>query len=52
VAAKLKNWAVEGVFNTFLGEFNVGDLPEEDLLRSIRLFGTEVMPQLRDLEPF
>jgi len=52
VASKLKDWAVEGVFNTFLGEFNVGDLPEEDLLRSIRLFGTEVLPRLRGLDPF
>jgi hypothetical protein len=34
------------------GEFNFGDLAEEDLLRSIRLFGTEVIPHLRDFEPF
>jgi hypothetical protein len=40
------------MFNTFFGEFNFGDLAEEDLLRSIRLFGTEVIPHLRDFEPF
>jgi hypothetical protein len=41
-----------GVFNTFFGEFNFGGLREEDLMRSIRLFGTEVIPRLRDFEPF
>lgn len=52
VAAKLKAWATEGTFNTFFGEFNFGALAEDDLMRSIRLFGTEVIPQLRDFEPF
>jgi alkanesulfonate monooxygenase SsuD/methylene tetrahydromethanopterin reductase-like flavin-dependent oxidoreductase (luciferase family) len=52
VAKKLKKIASEGVFNTFFGEFNFGQLGEEDLMRSIRLFGTEVMPQLRGFEPF
>ena len=52
VAAKLRKWAVDGSFNTFFGEFNFGNLAEADVLRSIRLFGTEVMPQLRDFEPF
>lgn len=52
VTAKLKRLAVDGVFNTYLGEFNFGNLPEDDLMRSIRLFGTEVMPALRDFEPF
>jgi hypothetical protein len=33
-------------------EFNFADLPEEDLMRSIRLFGEEVIPALRDHEPF
>ena len=37
---------------TFMGEFNFADLPEDDLMRSLRLFGTEVMPALRDFEPF
>lgn len=52
VARKLRKIAEEGVFNTFLGEFNFADLPEADLLRSIRLFGEQVMPALRDYEPF
>jgi alkanesulfonate monooxygenase SsuD/methylene tetrahydromethanopterin reductase-like flavin-dependent oxidoreductase (luciferase family) len=52
VAKKLRRWAEEGSFNTFFGEFNFGNLAEDDLLRSIRLFGTEVMPRLRDYEPF
>lgn len=52
VAAKLKKWATEGTFNTFFGEFNFGNLAEEDVLRSIRLFGEKVIPQLRDFEPF
>ena len=42
----------EGLFNTFMGEFNFADLPEADLMRSIRLFGEKVMPALRDYEPF
>ena len=52
VARKLRDFANEGMFNTFFGEFNFGDLGEDDLMRSIRLFGTEVMPVLRDFEPF
>ncbi len=52
VAAKLKKIAAEGVFNTFLGEFNFGELGEVELMRSIRLFGEQVIPALRDYEPF
>jgi len=52
VAAKLKAWAAEGMFNTFFGEFNFGAMAEEDLMRSLRLFGEQVIPQLRDYEPF
>jgi alkanesulfonate monooxygenase SsuD/methylene tetrahydromethanopterin reductase-like flavin-dependent oxidoreductase (luciferase family) len=52
VAAKLKSWARDGHFNTFMGEFNFGDLAEPDLMRSIRLFGERVIPALRDYEPF
>ena len=44
--------AASGVFNTFMGEFHFVDLPEEDLMRSIRLFGEKVIPALRDFEPF
>jgi alkanesulfonate monooxygenase SsuD/methylene tetrahydromethanopterin reductase-like flavin-dependent oxidoreductase (luciferase family) len=52
VAEKLRRWATEGRFNTFFGEFNFGELAEDDLLRSIRLFGEEVMPDLGGWEPF
>jgi alkanesulfonate monooxygenase SsuD/methylene tetrahydromethanopterin reductase-like flavin-dependent oxidoreductase (luciferase family) len=52
VAAKLRAAAEAGVFNTFMGEFNFSDLPEADLMRSIRLFGEKVIPALRDYEPF
>jgi alkanesulfonate monooxygenase SsuD/methylene tetrahydromethanopterin reductase-like flavin-dependent oxidoreductase (luciferase family) len=52
VAQKLRDQAEDGVFNTFFGEFNFADLPEENLLSSIRLFGEQVMPKLRDYEPF
>lgn len=52
VTRKLRNMAETGMFNTFLGEFNFADLPEENLMRSIRLFGEQCMPALRDYEPF
>ena len=52
VTRKLHKAAEEGLFNTFMGEFNFSDLPEEDLMRSIRLFGEQVMPALKDYEPF
>lgn len=52
VTRKLRKAAEEGFFNTFMGEFNFADLPEPDLMRSIRLFGEQVMPALRDYEPF
>jgi alkanesulfonate monooxygenase SsuD/methylene tetrahydromethanopterin reductase-like flavin-dependent oxidoreductase (luciferase family) len=52
VASKLRKWADEGRFNTFFGEFNFGELEDGDLMRSIRLFGEQVIPALRDWEPF
>jgi alkanesulfonate monooxygenase SsuD/methylene tetrahydromethanopterin reductase-like flavin-dependent oxidoreductase (luciferase family) len=52
VAKKLRNAAEIGFFNTFMGEFNFADLPEPELMRSIRLFGEKVIPALRDYEPF
>ncbi len=52
VTRKLEAYASEGLFDTFFGEFNFGHLAEADLMRSIRLFGTEVMPALRDFEPY
>jgi alkanesulfonate monooxygenase SsuD/methylene tetrahydromethanopterin reductase-like flavin-dependent oxidoreductase (luciferase family) len=52
VAEKLRQYAEEGMFNTVLGEFNFGFLSEEQVMGSIRLFGEEVMPRLRDYEPY
>jgi alkanesulfonate monooxygenase SsuD/methylene tetrahydromethanopterin reductase-like flavin-dependent oxidoreductase (luciferase family) len=52
VAAKIHDAAEAGLFNVFLGEFNFADLPEDAMLRSIRLFGEKVIPALRDFEPF
>lgn len=52
VARKLRAAAKDGLFNVFFGEFNFADLPEADLMRSIRLFGEKVIPALRDYEPF
>jgi hypothetical protein len=40
------------LFNSVLGEFNIGDIAEDDLMRSIRLFGNEVIPALRGFEPY
>jgi alkanesulfonate monooxygenase SsuD/methylene tetrahydromethanopterin reductase-like flavin-dependent oxidoreductase (luciferase family) len=52
VARKIRGAAQSGMFNTFMGEFNFSDLPEADLIRSIRLFGEKVIPALREYEPF
>ena len=52
VAAKLRKAAETGIFNVFMGEFNFADLPEADLMRSIRLFGEQVIPTLSEFEPF
>ena len=52
VAEKLHDAATSGIFNTFMGEFNFSDLPEDDLMRSIHLFGKKVIPALRGFEPF
>jgi alkanesulfonate monooxygenase SsuD/methylene tetrahydromethanopterin reductase-like flavin-dependent oxidoreductase (luciferase family) len=52
VVKQIKAAASEGLFNTVLGEFNIGAIAEEDLMRSIKLFGTEVLPALRDFEPY
>ena len=51
VAAKLQAAAAEGLFNVFAGEFNIGAIREEDLMRSIRLFATHVIPELRKFDP-
>jgi alkanesulfonate monooxygenase SsuD/methylene tetrahydromethanopterin reductase-like flavin-dependent oxidoreductase (luciferase family) len=52
VIEQIKAAATEGVFNTVLGEFNISPIGEEDLMRSIRLFGAEVIPALRNFEPY
>jgi alkanesulfonate monooxygenase SsuD/methylene tetrahydromethanopterin reductase-like flavin-dependent oxidoreductase (luciferase family) len=52
VATKLRQYADEGMFNTLLGEFNFGYLTDEQVMRSLRLFGEEVMPRLRAYEPY
>ena len=52
VIRKIRDTAHAGLFNVFMGEFNFSDLPEADLMRSIRLFGEKVMPALRGYEPF
>jgi len=52
VAQKIQSAAKAGVFNVFMGEFNFSDLPQSDLMRSIRLFGEKVIPALRGYEPF
>jgi alkanesulfonate monooxygenase SsuD/methylene tetrahydromethanopterin reductase-like flavin-dependent oxidoreductase (luciferase family) len=52
VAEKIHAAATAGVFNVFMGEFNFSDLPEADLMRSVRLFGDKVIPALRGFEPF
>ena len=51
VIAQIEQAASEGVFNTVMGEFNIGAI-EIDLMRSINLFGSEVIPALRQFEPY
>jgi alkanesulfonate monooxygenase SsuD/methylene tetrahydromethanopterin reductase-like flavin-dependent oxidoreductase (luciferase family) len=51
VAAQIKTAAREGLFNVLLCEFNFGSLAEDDVMRSIKLFASEVIPDLRDFEP-
>src|SRR5205823_13696117 len=52
VAGKIRRAADEGMFNTLLCEMNFGAMADDDLKRSIRLFGDEVIPALRGIEPF
>jgi alkanesulfonate monooxygenase SsuD/methylene tetrahydromethanopterin reductase-like flavin-dependent oxidoreductase (luciferase family) len=51
VIEQVRAAATEGCFNTLFSEFNIGTLPEADLMRSIRLFGTRVLPALREFQP-
>ena len=52
VTEQIKQAASEGLFNTVMAEFNIGGIAEEDLMRSIKLFGSEVLPALRGFEPY
>jgi alkanesulfonate monooxygenase SsuD/methylene tetrahydromethanopterin reductase-like flavin-dependent oxidoreductase (luciferase family) len=52
VARQLRAAAQAGLFNVFFGEFNFSDLPADNVMRSIRLFGEKVVPALREYEPF
>ena len=40
------------LFNTNFAEFNMDLLEEEDLMRSIRLFGGQVIPRFGDFQPY
>ena len=52
VARNIQRAADEGMFNTLLCELNFGAMSDADLKRSIKLFGDEVIPALRDYEPY
>jgi len=52
VIEQIKQAASEGVFNTVMGEFNIGAIEESDLMRSLKLFGNEVSPALREFAPY
>jgi alkanesulfonate monooxygenase SsuD/methylene tetrahydromethanopterin reductase-like flavin-dependent oxidoreductase (luciferase family) len=52
VARQLREYAQEGCFNTLFGEFNFGALTTDQVLRSIQLFGEEVIPRVRDFSPY
>src|ERR1041385_8599833 len=52
VSRKIHAAATSGLFNVFLGEFNFSDVPADNVMRSIRLFGERVIPVLRGYEPF
>ena len=51
VAEKLHKASTDGLFNVFAAEFNVGHIGDDDLMRSIRLFGEHVVPELKGLDP-
>ncbi|ONI76196.1 hypothetical protein ALI144C_36595 [Actinosynnema sp. ALI-1.44] len=52
VAARIRQAAGEGMFNTLLAEFNFGFLSEAEQRESVRLFADEVVPVLRDYQPY
>jgi alkanesulfonate monooxygenase SsuD/methylene tetrahydromethanopterin reductase-like flavin-dependent oxidoreductase (luciferase family) len=52
VARNIRRAAEEGMINTLLCELNFGFMSDEELKRSITLFGSQVIPALRAFEPF
>ena len=52
VADRIKAAAAAGLFNTVFAEFKLGWLEEEDLMRSIKLFGEQVIPGIWDFQPY
>jgi alkanesulfonate monooxygenase SsuD/methylene tetrahydromethanopterin reductase-like flavin-dependent oxidoreductase (luciferase family) len=52
VVRRVQAAATEGLFNTLFAEFNIGYLDEPRLMRSMELFGTRVMPALREFWPY
>jgi alkanesulfonate monooxygenase SsuD/methylene tetrahydromethanopterin reductase-like flavin-dependent oxidoreductase (luciferase family) len=52
VTRQVEKAAAEGFFNTLLCEFNIGSVDEADLMHSMHLFGTRVIPALRAFEPY
>jgi len=39
------------MFNTVLGEFNFGAMAGKDVMHSIKLFGTAIIPALQNFGP-
>jgi alkanesulfonate monooxygenase SsuD/methylene tetrahydromethanopterin reductase-like flavin-dependent oxidoreductase (luciferase family) len=52
VARQVRAAATEGLFNTLLGEFNLGYMSEAEVMGSITRFGEQVIPALRDFAPY
>src|SRR5262249_32612603 len=52
VTRRIREAASDGLFNTLNCEFNFGTMDEYDLMESMRRFGTQVLPVLRDYQPF
>ena len=52
VARDVRQAAAEGCFNTLFCEFNLGQMSEEALMNSIRLFGTKAIPELHNFQPY
>jgi alkanesulfonate monooxygenase SsuD/methylene tetrahydromethanopterin reductase-like flavin-dependent oxidoreductase (luciferase family) len=52
VASQIRAAADEGCFNTVLAELNFGELTQQQVASSARLFAAEVMPALRAYSPY